>query len=166
MVLDPKRIDPPLMIFFLFTPWRCLPLKAPNNFIFYRTRVGAGIGQTLAAAVAGLRAFPYHRQSDMGRFSLPVTNRFSERPNWPAPRPCASPLLFSIEEILLLAALVSMAAAIAMGQKLDTLDLILWVVVLLVQALPYAATRMYGIDQRFAQTQIIWTVSIQMLDGH
>jgi hypothetical protein len=45
-----------------------------------------------------------------------------------------------VEEILLFAAMLSAAAAIGLMQKMDTLDMNLWVIVLVVQSLPYAAT--------------------------
>ena len=138
MVLDPKRIDPPLMIF-SFLPLALFAFKSAKQFYLYRTRVGAGIGQTLAAAVAGLALSHTIAKAIWGGF-ITRNKPFFRTPKLAGASPLRLSIAVSIEEILLLAALVSMAAAIAMGQKLDTLDLILWVVVLLVQALPYAAT--------------------------
>ena len=54
-------------------------------------------------------------------------------------------LAASLEEALLLAALLSAAGTIAMIQKMDTLDMNLWVIVLVVQSIPYAATLLVAV---------------------
>ena len=58
-------------------------------------------------------------------------------------------LAVSLEEIFLFAAMVSAATAIAMMQPLDTLDMTLWVIVLLVQSLPYGATFLVALISGF-----------------
>ena len=60
-------------------------------------------------------------------------------------------LAVSLEEILLLAAMLSAAMAIGMMQPMDTLDMNLWVIVLLVQSIPYAATLVAALISGFPQ---------------
>jgi exo-beta-1,3-glucanase (GH17 family)/cellulose synthase/poly-beta-1,6-N-acetylglucosamine synthase-like glycosyltransferase len=138
MIVDPKHIDPPLVIFSVL-PLSLFAFKVGKLFYLYRTRVGSSLIQTMAAAIAGLglshtiakavwagiftRNKPFFRTPKMARASVLLKS-----------------LAVSAEEILLAGALLSAAVAIGMLQKLDTLDMTLWVVVLAIQSMPYVAT--------------------------
>jgi hypothetical protein len=68
-------------------------------------------------------------------------------------------LAASLEEILLLAAMLSAAAAIGLMQSMDTLDMNLWVIVLVVQSLPYAATLFVALVSGFPRLSsrlVLW----------
>jgi cellulose synthase/poly-beta-1,6-N-acetylglucosamine synthase-like glycosyltransferase len=138
MILDPKHIDPPLVIFSLL-PLSLFSFKVGKLFYLYRTRVGATIVHTVAAAVAGLALS--HTIAKAVLASLITRNKpFFRTPKLAGTSALIKSLAASLEEILLIGAMLSAAAAIGLSQKMDTLDLSLWVVVLAVQSLPYAAT--------------------------
>ncbi|BBO87917.1 glycosyltransferase family 2 protein [Desulfosarcina ovata] len=150
MIIDPLHIDPPLVIFSIL-PLALFTFKIGKVVYLYRTRVNATLAQTVAAAAAGLalshtianavlagfvtRDKPFYRTPKMaktGKLSLLTQS-----------------LMVSLEEIFLLAAMLSAATTIGLLQKMDTLDMNLWVIVLVVQALPYAATLLVALVSGF-----------------
>ena len=138
MIVDPKHVDPPLVIFSLL-PLALFAFKIGKSFYLYRTRVNATILQTLAAAVAGLALSHTVARAVLAGFVTPG-KPFLRTPKLVGDAPLRKALSVSVEEILLLSALLSAAATIGFLQKMDTLDMNLWVAVLAVQSLPYAAT--------------------------
>ncbi len=107
--------------------------------------------QTAAAAVAGLAlSHTISRAVLSGLFTS--DKPFFRTPKMVGKSALVESLAVSSEEILLMCALILSAAAIAFGQKMETLDINLWVTVLLVQSLPYAATLLValisGLPQR------------------
>ncbi|MBR9985378.1 MAG: beta-(1-3)-glucosyl transferase, partial [Desulfosarcina sp.] len=113
--------------------------KLGKMFYLYRTRVDATLTQTLAASAAGL-ALSHTIAKAMVSGLITRDKPFFRTPKMAGASLLTRALTASLEEILLLAALLSAASAIALGQTMDTLDMILWVTVLVVQSLPYAAT--------------------------
>ena len=138
MIVDPLKFDPPLVIFSIL-PLSLFVFKIGKLLYLYRTRLNASLVQTLAAAAAGLSlSHTIAKAVIAGLFT-------SEKPFFRTPKMAEASLLkqalaASLEELLLLAALLSAASTIALLQNLDTLDMALWVIVLVVQSLPYAAT--------------------------
>ena len=138
MIADPKHVDPPLVIFSLL-PLSLFIFKLGKLFYLYRTRVGSTILQTLAAAVAGLSLSHTISRAVLAGF-FTRGKPFFRTPKLAGRSAFIKALSVSFEEALLFCALLSAAAAIGLLQKMDTLDMNLWVVVLVVQAIPYAAT--------------------------
>jgi exo-beta-1,3-glucanase (GH17 family)/cellulose synthase/poly-beta-1,6-N-acetylglucosamine synthase-like glycosyltransferase len=138
MIVDPLKFDPPLVIFSIL-PLALFAFKLGKMFYLYRTRVDATLTQTLAASAAGL-ALSHTIAKAMVSGLFTHDKPFFRTPKMAGTSLLARSLAASLEEILLLAALLSAASAIALGQKIDTLDMTLWVIVLVVQSLPYAAT--------------------------
>jgi cellulose synthase/poly-beta-1,6-N-acetylglucosamine synthase-like glycosyltransferase len=137
MILDPDHVDPPLVIFSML-PLALFVFKVGKLFYLYRTRVGSTIGQTLAAAVAGLALSHTIAKAVWAGF-IKKDKPFYRTPKLVRKSALFKSLAVSIEELLLIGALLSAATAISVVQKMETLDIILWVVVLVVQSLPYAA---------------------------
>ena len=138
MIVDPLKFDPPLVIFSIL-PLSLFVFKLGKMFYLYRTRVNATLTQTLAASAAGL-GLSHTIAKAMVSGLLTSDKPFSRTPKMAGASLLTRALAASLEEILLLTALLSAALAIALVQKMDTLDMTLWVIVLVVQSLPYAAT--------------------------
>jgi hypothetical protein len=137
MILDPLHVDPPLVIFSML-PLALFIFKVGKLFYLYRTRVGATVGQTFSAAVAGLALSHTIAKAVWAGF-IQKDKPFFRTPKLVRKSALFKSLAVSIEELLLIGALLSAATAISLLQKMETLDIILWVVVLVVQSLPYAA---------------------------
>ena len=138
MIVDPLKFDPPLVIFSIL-PLSLFVFKLGKMFYLYRTRVNATLTQTLAASAAGL-GLSHTIAKAMVSGLLTRDKPFFRTPKMAGASLLTRALAASLEEILLLTALLSAALAIALVQKMDTLDMTLWVIVLVVQSLPYAAT--------------------------
>ncbi|MBI4774724.1 MAG: glycosyltransferase [Deltaproteobacteria bacterium] len=138
MIVDPKHIDPPLVIFSLL-PLSLFAFKVGKLFYLYRTRVGSSIGQTLAAAIAGL-ALSHTIAKAMLAGLVTRGKPFFRTPKMAKASVLMKSLAVSVEEILLLGALLSAAVTIGSLQVMQSLDMHLWVAVLIVQSVPYAAT--------------------------
>ena len=147
MILDPKHIDPPLVIFSLL-PLSLFAFKIGKLFYLYRTRVGSSIGQTLAAAIAGLALSHTIAKAVLAGF-VTRDKPFFRTPKMAGASALMKSLAISVEEILLIGALLSAALAIGLLQKMETLDISLWVVVLVVQSLPYGATLLMALISAF-----------------
>ncbi|HSO20482.1 MAG TPA: hypothetical protein VLT88_13550, partial [Desulfosarcina sp.] len=112
------------------------------------TRVDATLGQTLAASLAGLALT--HTIAKAVLAGLITRNRpFFRTPKMAGASALARALAASLEEILLGAALLGAAAAIGTMQPMETLDMNLWVIVLLVQSIPYVATLLVALISGF-----------------
>ncbi len=138
MIIDPLHVDPPLVVFSIL-PLSLFAFKIGKLFYLYRTRVDATLPQTLAASAAGL-ALSHTIAKAVISGIITRDKPFYRTPKMAGASPLTRALAASLEEILLLAAMLSAAAAIGLLQKMDTLDMNLWVIVLVVQSLPYAAT--------------------------
>jgi cellulose synthase/poly-beta-1,6-N-acetylglucosamine synthase-like glycosyltransferase len=138
MIIDPLHVDPPLVVFSIL-PLSLFAFKIGKLFYLYRTRVDATLSQTLAASAAGL-ALSHTIAKAVISGLITRDKPFFRTPKMAGASALIQALASSLEEILLFAAMLSAAAAIGLMQKMDTLDMNLWVIVLVVQSLPYAAT--------------------------
>jgi len=138
MIVDPIAFDPPLVIFSIL-PLSLFVFKVGKLFYLYRTRVKTSLGQTISAAVAGLALSHTIAKAVLAGF---VTR---DKPFFRTPKMAGASALLKIvvvcvDELFMMGALLSAALTIAMIQELETLDIILWVIVLAIQSMPYAAT--------------------------
>jgi cellulose synthase/poly-beta-1,6-N-acetylglucosamine synthase-like glycosyltransferase len=147
MIAAPLKVDPPLVIFSIL-PLALFAFKMAKSFYLYRTRVKATILQTLAAAIAGLALSHTVARAVLSGF-FTKDKPFFRTPKMVGGSPLLKALSVCTEEFLLFLALVSAAGTIAYLQKMETLDINLWVTVLVVQSIPYAATLFLALVSAF-----------------
>jgi cellulose synthase/poly-beta-1,6-N-acetylglucosamine synthase-like glycosyltransferase len=135
MLWAPRTVDPPLLIFSAL-PLTLFVFKLGKLVYLYRTRVGTSIRQTIAAAVAGLAL-----THTIGVAVL--TGLFvKEKPFFRTPKRANTQALLAAvnaarEETLMLAALTFTAWAVVTRLGTESLDLLVWAIMLLMQAIPY-----------------------------
>ncbi|HEU4484212.1 MAG TPA: glycosyltransferase [Povalibacter sp.] len=148
MIVAPHRIDPPLVMFSML-PIGLFTFKLIKLAHLYVSRVGANLRQTLAAAIAGLAlSHTIGKAVIKGLFS--DGEPFFRTPKDTQPHPLARGLAGTAGEtcflLLLLSAVYLLTHQVSLGG--DTLgvpaelrgsDLSIWVAVLMIQSVPYAA---------------------------
>jgi exo-beta-1,3-glucanase (GH17 family)/cellulose synthase/poly-beta-1,6-N-acetylglucosamine synthase-like glycosyltransferase len=146
MMIDPKHFDPP-MVAFSALPLTLFAFKVAKLVYLYRTRVSASIGQTIAAAWAGLaltHTISIAMLTGFFRKRLP----FIRTPKMAHGHTLLSALIAARTElffaILLLGAarwvpIAQMTATRAHIPQTQAFDLFLWTLVLLIQSIPYLA---------------------------
>ena len=136
MITAPFAIDPPLMMFSVL-PLSLFGFKIVKLVHLYRSRVGAGVRQTIAAAVAGLAL-----AHTIGRAVLTglVTRNepFFRTPKNASRQALRQAFAAAREETLMLVALILGAFGVATMPSTASPDLTIWIVVLGIQAIPYA----------------------------
>ncbi len=145
MISFPKHVQPPLVIFSLL-PLSLFVFKLVKLLHLYRTRVGATFMQTIAAAIAGLSLS--HTIGTAMLSGLVRTDRpFFRTPKKSRRHALGQAFAAAREEAALMAGLWLSAFAVSRIPSLDGdlpgfmggPDLTVWVAVLLIQSLPYAA---------------------------
>lgn len=138
MIVAPTRIDAPLMMFSVL-PLSLFVFKLSKMVYLYRSRVKAGIRQTLAAAVAGLAL-----SHTVGLATL--KGLFTDDQPFIRTPKCANPSMLRDalsavrEEMLMLVSLLGTVATLTlMPREYGSPDLRVWSIVLAIQAIPYAA---------------------------
>jgi len=145
MVAFPRHIEPPLLVFSLL-PLSLFVFKLAKLLHLYRTRVGATPVQTVAAAVAGL-GLAHTIGAAMLSGLVQRDRPFFRTPKQASRHALGQALEASREEACLMLGLWMAAFGVsripAMDGNLPGLvgspDLTVWVTVLLVQSIPYAA---------------------------
>jgi exo-beta-1,3-glucanase (GH17 family)/cellulose synthase/poly-beta-1,6-N-acetylglucosamine synthase-like glycosyltransferase len=138
MVLAPLRFDPPLIIFSIL-PLALFCFKVIKVLYLYRgAQVVGTVRQTLAAMLAGLAL-----SHTIGKAML-LGMVTQGRPFVRTPKLEHSPALVKAlasvrEECLIMLALWIAAAGVALAHGSDSPDLLLWIIVLLIQSIPYLA---------------------------
>lgn len=156
----PTKIDPP-MIILSAVPLAFFVFKMAKMFYLYRSRVKATINQTLASAVAGLALS--HTISKAILFGMVSKSLpFFRTPKQVEGRPFWFALQSAREEGLIAIALLLAAYVLIRAQDVDPPpDTIVWIVVLLVQSIPYLAAVLMAIISAFARmpTKLISTIT-------
>ena len=148
MVAAPLVIDPPLIIFSVL-PLALFCFKVSKVIYLYRgARIVGTARQTLAAAIAGL-ALSHTIARAMWQGLVTRDKPFLRTPKMEQATALRRALASAREEILLMIALWSAAAAVAFQNGSDTLDLLLWIIVLLVQSVPYSAALLVSVLSAF-----------------
>ncbi len=148
MIHDQASFDPPLIIL-SSVPLAFFVFKIAKMFYIYRSRVKATIAQTAASALAGLSLSHTIAKAVMFGFvtkSLP----FFRTPKIVKGRKLWHALQSAREEGLVGLALLLAAYSIYEQQGSETPDILVWIIVLLVQALPYLAAVIMSIISGFA----------------
>jgi exo-beta-1,3-glucanase (GH17 family)/cellulose synthase/poly-beta-1,6-N-acetylglucosamine synthase-like glycosyltransferase len=144
MIAAPLSFDPPLIIFSLL-PLVLFCFKMAKLISIYRSaRIVGTAPQTIAAALAGL-ALSYTIAIAMVQGLLTKDKPFSRTPKMAQSAALLRALDACREEALFAIMLWTAAAAIVITLGTETMDLLLWVIVLLVQSLPYMAALMMSI---------------------
>ncbi len=160
MVLFPRHIEPPLMLFSVL-PLSLFLFKLVKLLHLYRARVGANLRQTIAAAIAGL-SLSHTVGSAMLSGLVNKDRPFFRTPKRAARHAWLQALASAREEAILMVGLWTAAFAVSCIPEMDgsnpglvgSPDLTVWVSVLLVQSIPYLAA------------VIIAFVSALQLPGH
>jgi exo-beta-1,3-glucanase (GH17 family)/glycosyltransferase involved in cell wall biosynthesis len=152
MIHYPLQIDPPLIIL-SSVPLAFFVFKMAKMFYLYRSRVKATITQTLASALAGLSLSHTIAKAIMFGF---VTKKlpFFRTPKIVKGRAFWHALQSAREEGLILTSLLLAAYGLIKLQGSETLDVLVWVMVLLVQAMPYLAAVIMSIISAFSQLPV------------
>ena len=148
MVASPLQVDPPLIIFSVL-PLALFSFKVSKVIYLYRgARIVGTARQTLAAAIAGL-ALSHSIARAMWQGLVTSDKPFLRTPKMEQATALARALASAREEILLMIALWTAAAAVAYHSGSDALDLLLWIIVLLVQSVPYLAALLVAVLSAF-----------------
>jgi hypothetical protein len=149
MVWAPGRVDAPLLMYSVL-PLSLFTFKIAKLFHLYRVRVGANMRQTAAAAVAGL-ALTHTIGTATVKGLITRSEPFFRTPK----RRDRSGLLLALsaarEETLMMAGLMLSAWAVsytALPQNAGP-DHFAWVVVLVVQSVPYASSLVVSLMSAF-----------------
>ncbi len=146
MVLFPRHIEPPLLLFSVL-PLSLFLFKLVKLLHLYRSRVGATFTQTVAAAIAGL-GLSHTVGSAMLSGFVNKDRPFFRTPKRASRHAWLQSLAAAREEAILMCGLWIAAYAVSSIPDMDgdlpgligSPDLTVWVTVLLVQSIPYAAT--------------------------
>lgn len=150
MIIAPHRFDPPLIMFSVL-PLALFAFKMAKLAHLYSSRVGANIRQTMAAALAGL-ALSHAVSVAVVKGLLTRNQPFFRTPKGKRPHALMQGFAAARAETAWLFALVigavgltqqfTIAPGLVLGipQELQAPDVSLWVAVLMIQAIPYAAS--------------------------
>jgi hypothetical protein len=138
MVAEPLQVDPPLIIFSIL-PLALFCFKVAKVIYLYRgVRIVGTARQTLAAAIAGL-ALSHTIARAMWRGLFTRHMPFLRTPKMEQAKALVRALGSAREESLMMLALWLAAGAVMYRHGSNSLDLLLWIIVLLVQSIPYLA---------------------------
>jgi exo-beta-1,3-glucanase (GH17 family)/cellulose synthase/poly-beta-1,6-N-acetylglucosamine synthase-like glycosyltransferase len=146
MVAFPRHIEPPLAIFSVL-PLSLFAFKLAKMVHLYHTRVGANLRQTLAAGIAGL-SLSHTIGSAMVAGFVRRDRPFFRTPKRARRHALGEALAAAREEAILMVGLWFAAFAVSRIPSFDgdlpglvgSPDLSIWVIVLLIQSIPYAAS--------------------------
>ncbi|MBA3029125.1 MAG: glycosyltransferase [Desulfobacteraceae bacterium] len=137
MIVAPEYFDPPLVIFSTL-PLSFFVFKAAKLFYLYHYLMGVPILQTGASALAGLSlSHVIGRAILKGVFTKNMG--FYRTPKMASSHGLIQALGSAREEMLFMIALWLSAACIGLGTEIESPDIYLWVIVLLIQSVPYCA---------------------------
>jgi exo-beta-1,3-glucanase (GH17 family)/cellulose synthase/poly-beta-1,6-N-acetylglucosamine synthase-like glycosyltransferase len=156
MVAFPRHVQPPLVIFAVL-PLSLFVFKLVKLLHLYRTRVGANLRQTIAAALAGL-GLAHTIGAAMLSGLLKSDRPFFRTPKRAQRHALGQALASAREEAFLMIGMWFAAFGVSQIPNLDgdlpgllgSPDLSVWVAVLLIQSVPYAAAVIVSIINAFA----------------
>ncbi len=149
MCMMPLKFDPPLVMLSVM-PMSLFIFKVAKMLYLYRNRVKANITQTLASALAGLSLSHIISKAILqGFFTKGV-------PFFRTPKLASSHALFHAlqsarEEGLIALSLWVSVLAVAIRQGTDTPDELMWIMVLVIQSIPYLASVVMAVISGFSR---------------
>jgi exo-beta-1,3-glucanase (GH17 family)/cellulose synthase/poly-beta-1,6-N-acetylglucosamine synthase-like glycosyltransferase len=154
MILAPEHVDPPLLIFSIL-PLALFVFKLGKLVYLYRTRVKANTIQTIAAALAGLGLT--HTIGLAILTGVFVRSKpFFRTPKQAHKHAVLKALNAAREEALLFFALCLASFSIINAFGTETLDLLMWSIMLLFQSVPYAAAVIVSIISALPALPASW----------
>jgi hypothetical protein len=138
MMLFPKHVDPPLVIFAIL-PLTLFCFKIAKIIYLYRTTVNASLLHTISAAIAGL-ALSHSVAVAIMHGLITQSLPFFRTPKQKSPSRLRKAIADARWEILFAIFLLGSAIGVSIVQASDGgLELQLWVLLLVIQSLPYCA---------------------------
>ncbi len=148
MVAAPHDIDPPLMIFSVL-PLSLFTFKLVKLMHLYVSRVRANLRQTVAAALAGL-ALSHTIGVAILKGLITRNEPFFRTPKQAQPHRFAKALVAARTETALMLALWGAAFIVTkIPEEVGSPDLAVWMAVLLIQSIPYAASLLLSLASAF-----------------
>src|SRR5471032_2264180 len=137
MIIVPKRVDPPLLIFAI-PPLALFVFKVGKIIFLYRRAVGVNLKDAFFAALAGLALSHTIAKAVLyGFFTTSIP--FFRTPKNAASHGFLVAISEAREEVFIMLLLWGAALGICLVQGLPSNDMRFWVAMLLVQSLPYLA---------------------------
>jgi exo-beta-1,3-glucanase (GH17 family)/cellulose synthase/poly-beta-1,6-N-acetylglucosamine synthase-like glycosyltransferase len=149
MVWAPRQIDAPLVMYSVL-PLSLFTFKLAKLVHLYRVRVGANLRQTLAAAIAGL-ALTHTIGTATVKGLVTRSEPFFRTPKHGRTSGVLHALAAAREETLMMIGLTLSAWAVAytgISEKAGP-DRLAWIIVLLVQSVPYASSLVVSLISAF-----------------
>ncbi len=148
MIFAPQKFDPPLIIFSIF-PLALFCFKVAKLIYIYRgAHIVASIGQTLSAAIAGLALSNTIARAVWS--GLTTSGKpFFRTPKMADTHPFLKAIASSREETLFMILLWLLALCVAWTKTTAAPDLTIWIIVLLIQSLPYFAAFVVSLVSAF-----------------
>jgi len=137
MMLFPMQVDPPLVIFAIL-PLSLFCFKMAKIIYLYRTTVNASMKHTISAALAGL-ALSHTVAVAIMQGLITQNKPFFRTPKLKTPSRLLKAIADVRWEILFVIGLWGSTCGVYMVQSDGGLDLQLWMLLLLIQSLPYVA---------------------------
>ncbi len=137
MLLFPKMVDPPLVIFAIL-PLTLFCFKIAKIVYLYRTTVNASLRHTISAAVAGL-ALSHSIAVAIMHGLITQSTPFFRTPKLKSPSRLRKAIVDARYEILFVVGLWGSAIGVTFAQPEGGIDLQLWQLLLVIQSLPYCA---------------------------
>ena len=138
MIAAPEYFDPPL-IMFSFLPLAFFVFKSAKLFYLYHYLIGVSVIKTAGGALAGLSL-----SHIIGKAMLSglFTNNmgFYRTPKMTSRHGLVKALSAVREEILIMTALWMSSAILGFSEEADSPDIFFWILVLLIQSIPYFAS--------------------------
>ncbi len=149
MVWSPGSVDAPLVMYSVL-PLSLFTFKLAKLAHLYRVRVGASYRQTLAAAIAGL-ALTHTIGTAAVKGLVTKSEPFFRTPKGGSSSGLLHALAAAREETLMMAALMLSAWAVSYTALPENAgpDHLAWIVVLLVQSVPYASSLVVSLMSAF-----------------
>ena len=138
MMYEPLIFEPPLLAFSVL-PITFFVFKMAKLFHLYRRQIGASLIQTFAAAIAGLSLT--HTIGQAMLYGVFTNNQpFIRTPKRTNPSALLSAFTSAYEETLMLIAFILAIMTLNSLPRVDSPDYRMWIVLLGMQCIPYAAT--------------------------
>ncbi|HVO47151.1 MAG TPA: glycosyltransferase [Steroidobacteraceae bacterium] len=147
MVIAPRQIDPPLVVYSVL-PLSLFTFKLAKLVHLYRVRVGANFRQTLAAAIAGL-ALTHTIGTAVVKGLFTRSEPFFRTPKQGGSARFLQALRAARGETLLMLGLWLSAWGVAHSTATQGPDRFAWIIVLLIQSVPYASSLIVSLTSAF-----------------
>jgi exo-beta-1,3-glucanase (GH17 family)/cellulose synthase/poly-beta-1,6-N-acetylglucosamine synthase-like glycosyltransferase len=147
MIMAPRQIDPPLVVYSVL-PLSLFTFKLAKLVHLYRVRVGANFRQTVAAAIAGL-ALTHTIGTAVVKGLFTRSEPFFRTPKTGRSQRLMQALAAARDETLLMVGLWLAAWGVTHSRQTEGPDRLAWIVVLLIQSVPYASSLLASLASAF-----------------